>query len=179
MCGHAGGLPIPGPQPEGPTNPFAYSVLGVAVVHLLAQALLFGLATVLQDVGVLQLVRLAWCWARDILGGEHRPGRRRVVSAGAAGVTQPGPHGTGLQQQQQQPDQQHLLGCVGNGKSLASAEAVEAGVAVSRGVVSLAGVGEDADVVAERLAVQAGEGLQDAMVSEACMLLLNQSMISH
>ncbi|WIA08739.1 hypothetical protein OEZ85_008162 [Tetradesmus obliquus] len=45
----SGGLPVPGLQPHGPSNPFAFEVLGVAVLHLLGQTLLFGSAVLLLE----------------------------------------------------------------------------------------------------------------------------------
>lgn len=162
-------------QPEGPHNPFAYSVLGVAVVHLLVQALLFGLAAVLLDVGLLRLLRAASLWLMDMLRPPKKlPGHRRGVSAGAAAGPQAEPQ-SGAVQQQQPPAQQHLLhpACDGvvDGKAAVADEAGEAVITAScSSVLTYTAAQEDADVAAERLAVQAGQGIQGAMVSKGCTL---------
>lgn len=69
-----GAIPIPG-LPHGPTNPFTYSVLGSAVVHLLAQTLVFGAAAVLVDVGVMQILRRAWA-------GKYKATHKRLSQGG-------------------------------------------------------------------------------------------------
>jgi hypothetical protein len=70
----AGAIPIPG-LPHGPTNPFTYAVLGSAVVHLLAQTLVFGATAVLVDIGVMQILRRAWA-------GVHNASRKRLSHSG-------------------------------------------------------------------------------------------------
>lgn len=67
-----GVIPIPG-LPHGPTNPFAYSVLGSAALHLAAQTLVFGAAAVLVDVGLMQLVRRLWARLLPGSSGQHHP----------------------------------------------------------------------------------------------------------
>eukprot|EP00878_Enallax_costatus_P019215 GHUV01020268.1.p1 GENE.GHUV01020268.1~~GHUV01020268.1.p1 ORF type:complete len:1409 (+),score=442.81 GHUV01020268.1:441-4229(+) len=156
----AGALPIPGLQPEGPHNPFAYSVLGTAVVHLLAQALVFGLATVLVDVGLLQLLRPVWYWCRSCLGmsqGQQHLAHLTVVSASRAAEEGQALRPTGLHQGAGTHGDVKMAGAAG--KLAASPAEVEAGISVDGGLLA-----EDDDVVAERCAVEAGEGLQEAMV---------------
>ncbi|KAF8072728.1 Abca17 [Scenedesmus sp. PABB004] len=77
------GLPVPGLQPEGPTDPFAWEVLGTALAHLAAQAVVFGGAAVLLDVGVGQLLRR---WRRPARPPPARPRRGAPGLAEDAGV---------------------------------------------------------------------------------------------
>lgn len=123
-----GALPIPG-FPHGPSTPFTYSVLGSAVVHLLAQTLVFGAAAVLLDVGVMQILRRAWAGMQH--AGRHKPHTHHSSSKGT-----------------------HVH---------AGAD-VEAGVAPVHGIPGDA-AGVDADVAAERVAVEAADSLEQAMVS--------------
>lgn len=121
--------------PHGPTNPFCYSVLGSGVVHLLAQTLVFGAAAVLIDVGVMQLLRRAWL-------GMHRQKHKHHSSSTAEGT--------------------------GEAAEAAAWKGDGAGVGVDGGAAGLRlslGGDEDADVAAERRAVKAGQGDEQAMVS--------------
>lgn len=140
-CCSAAAIPIPG-LPHGPTNPFTYSVLGSAVVHLLAQTVVFGAAAVLVDVGVMQLLRRTWA-------GMHRPAHQHQHSSSpsAAHAQQAGPAGKAWQQ-------------AGGGDSGDSGRPA--------GVLQLSVAGVDADVAAERTAVESEEGFEQAMVSGRC-----------
>jgi hypothetical protein len=145
-CCSAAAIPIPG-LPHGPTNPFTYSVLGSAVVHLLAQTVVFGAAAVLVDVGVMQLLRRTWA-------GMHRPAHKHQhhhhhsssSSPSAAHAQQAGTAGKAAWQQ---------AGVGDNGSSGHPAASV----------LQLSVAGVDADVAAERSAVEDEEGCEQAMVS--------------
>lgn len=137
-----GAIPIPG-LPHGPTNPFTYSVLGSAVVHLLAQTVVFGAAAVLVDIGLMQILRRAWA-------GMHKPVHKHH-------------HPQHSSQRASQDSQREALA----GKAwvqydaVADAENGDVGLGGSR--LSMSGV--DADVAAERVAVEEGQSLTQAMVS--------------
>jgi hypothetical protein len=171
MCAlPAGALPVPGLQPEGPSNPFAFDVLGVAVLHLMAQALLFGAAVVLLDVGLLQLLRPAW---RRITGRrqQQQQGSRQRTGAGAVGVDSRGVavvvEGAGAADLQ---ISEPLLRNAEDGGSSG------AGGVKLNGVHGGDGDKEDDDVAAERQAVEAAEGLDEALVRQhaACSEALLQ-----
>lgn len=140
-CTSTGALPIPG-LPHGPTNPFCYSVLGSAVVHLMAQTLVFGAAAVLVDVGVMQLLRRTWL-------GMHRRSRKHHSSSTAEAAD--GPAGG-------------LAGRKDGTGAGDDHDGTAAGLRLSLG-------GDDADVAAERLAVKAGQGDEQAMVRAPTTLL--------
>jgi hypothetical protein len=131
-----GALPIPG-LPHGPTNPFCYSVLGSTVLHLLAQTLIFGAAAVLIDVGVMQLLRRAWL-------GMHRRSRKHHSSSAAEAADGP-------------------AGGLAGRKDGTGAGGDHDGTAAAHGLRLSLG-GDDADVAAERAAVKAGQGDDQAMV---------------
>lgn len=152
----SGALPIPG-LPHGPTSPFTYPVLGSAVVHLLAQTLVFGAGTVLIDVGVMQLLRRAWHRMVHHASSTHSDSRTPPDGSTLAVTTG-----------KQLPAAARGVGAAVQGHStLSDAENGAAGV-MSRGAgEGYAGsddVDADADVVAEQRAVAAGEDVGQAMV---------------
>lgn len=153
-CTGAGALPIPG-FPHGPSTPFTYSVLGSAVVHLLAQTLVFGAAAVLVDVGVMQILRRAWAGMHRPHHHHHHHNHQHQHHGGSA-VTHP----TAV------PSRDRASSTTQKGVVLdgpAAVGDVEAGPESGAGLQSCPGV--DADVAAERAAVQAEESLEQAMVS--------------
>lgn len=165
-----GALPIPG-LPHGTTSPFTYPVLGSAVLHLAAQAVVFGAATVLVDVGVMQLLRRLWRRfvpgkSSDTGGGssssQHQPHhepRSHSSSSGSGGGDGGSGGGGGLSSVSPgrhpplQPAPEAPLSDTG---TRASTHAALSGVS-GQGHI-------DSDVAAERRAVKAGQGLNQAMV---------------
>lgn len=159
-----GAVPIPG-LPHGPSSPFTYSVLGSAVLHLAAQTLLFGAATVLLDTGVMQLLRRAWRAThrqqqhqRQHHQHDHNhqqqhqqpPGSKAQEGLAAAPVA----HKQGVHNSQVSDEE---MGGAGAAGGLLLQHAGDSGSGGSGGSV-------DADVAAERCAVEAGEGVDQAMV---------------
>jgi predicted component of type VI protein secretion system len=117
----------------------------VAVLHLLAQTLLFGAAVVLLDVGLLQLLRPAWRALTSRLGIAGKVPHSRCIAAAAGTPDEAAP----------------LLQHVEEGRC--SADGVKQDGQLAGGAAAGGGA-VDADVAAERLAVEAGEGLDEALV---------------
>lgn len=157
----AGGLPIPGLQPKGPTNPFAFEVLGVAVVHLLLQAAAFGTATVLLDVGLLQLLWPVWRAMKARWGPRHSSNAALAVAAGTGGAAAP-VMSNACDDSAAAP---LLLKNAEEGRRAVTSTTTTA-AAAGRRHPSGAAAFDDDDVAAERQAVEAGEGLDDAMVGQ-------------
>jgi hypothetical protein len=118
----------------------------VAVLHLLAQTLLFGAAVVLLDVGLLQLLRPAWWGLTSRMGITGKAPHSRHIAAADDDTT------TG----KAAPLLQHAE------EGRCSEDGVKQDGQLAGGAAG--GGAEDADVAAERLAVEAGEGLDEALV---------------
>lgn len=181
LCMSAGGLPVPGLEPEGPHNPFTYSVLGTAVVHLLGQSVVFGATAVLYDVGLMQLMRSAWQWVScHTSGAAQQQPVRQQRGLGAEGDLCDQQNGGSENQQHLQQQSCGPLTAINEGQW---STAGRSGVGMSQ-VNRISEVSshvllsaEDDDVAAERVAVQAGVGLNDAMV-RTCVQVLMQHCLS-
>lgn len=156
----AGGLPVPGLQPRGPSNPFAFEVLGVAVLHLLGQTLLFGSAVLLLEVGLLQLLRPAW---QRIAGGQRRQqqqhgGRHAAAAAGGGGSSAEA--AAGAAGAARGHEREPLLHQAEEGRAGGAASQLD-----KQQLGAVDGAVDD-DVAAERQAVEAAEDVDEALVSD-------------